>query len=171
MAEKQVQVIVVAVEDSATGSVVAAAAARLAMERDAVAVVLLHVLENHAVISGMNTVAGVMTPVVETTEEGERVLALADAALRAEYAALDKPVPALTHELAAGEAGAAIAQVARDAGGTLLVVGARRPHAFGRLTHPDVRASLTRQTPAPVHVVPLQADPHAQNEPPGATNM
>ena len=51
MVEKQV--IVVAVEDSATGSVVAAAAAHLAMDRDAVSVVLLHVLENRTVISGM----------------------------------------------------------------------------------------------------------------------
>jgi nucleotide-binding universal stress UspA family protein len=60
--------------------------------------------------------------------------------------------------VSAGDPAACIAQVAKDAGVAAIVVGARRPHAFGRLVHPDVRMSLRKCTNVPIYVVPLQAD-------------
>jgi nucleotide-binding universal stress UspA family protein len=87
------------------------------------------------------------------------MLALAEAALQAEYAALDRPAPAITRKVGAGAPAAIIAQVAEEVEAAAIVLGARRPHAFGRLVHPDVRASLATCTKVPVHVVPLQADP------------
>ncbi len=86
------------------------------------------------------------------------MLALAEAAIKAEYVALERPVPAIARKVSAGAPVAIIAQVAKDVGATAIVLGARRPHAFGRMVHPDVRVSLQKCTNVPIHVVPLQAD-------------
>ena len=85
------------------------------------------------------------------------MLALAEAAVQAEYGALGRTAPSITRRVSAGAPAAVIAQVAEDVGAAVIVVGARRPHAFGRLVHPDVRATLANCTTVPVQVVPLQA--------------
>ncbi|HWE61061.1 MAG TPA: hypothetical protein VHB98_05070, partial [Chloroflexota bacterium] len=98
------QVILVAVEDSATAGVVAAAAAQVAMAQNATTLVLLHVLDEHVVASGMYALVGCAVPLAETTEEGEQLLAYAEMAFRAEYTALERPMPRITHTLVGGEA-------------------------------------------------------------------
>jgi nucleotide-binding universal stress UspA family protein len=103
--------------------------------------------------------AGVTVPMVDAGDEREAMLALAEAAIRAEYIALERQVPAITRRISAGAPVACIAQAAEELRAAVIVLGARRPHAFGRLVHPDVRASLARCTKVPVHVVSLQADP------------
>lgn len=150
--------ILAGLEDIATAAIVATAAAHIAMERDATAVILLHVIDTHTVAGGLLGMSGVTVPLTDTEEDRERMLALGEAALRAEYAALDRPAPSIARTMGAGTPAAVIAQVAEDVGATAIVVGARRPHAFGRLVHPDVRASLARCSGVLVHVVPLQAD-------------
>jgi len=149
--------ILVGLEDHATAGVVATAAAHIAMDRDATAVILLHVIDTYMAAGGLLGMSGVAVPVIETEDDGEAMLALAEAAIRAEYAALDRVVPSITRTLRAGAPAAIITQVADEMGAAAIVVGARRPHAFGRLAHPDIRASLARCTKVPVHVVPLQA--------------
>src|SRR5579875_887970 len=150
--------LLVGLEDQATAGVVAAAAAHIAMAADATALIVLHVLDTHMVAAGLLGLSGVMGPVGETGEDQEALLAYAEAAIRAEYVALERPVPTITRRVSAGAPAAIIAQVAREVGAAAIVVGARRPHAFGRLVHPDVRASLATCTTVPVHVVPLQAE-------------
>jgi nucleotide-binding universal stress UspA family protein len=150
--------ILVGLEDSATAGVVATAAAHRAMEQDAAAVILLHVIDVHMAAGGLLGISGVTVPVAETEEDQEAMLALAEAAIRAEYVALDRPVPAITRKVSAGAPPAVIAQVAAEVEAAAIVLGARRPHAFGRLVHPDVRASLAKCTKVPVHIVSLQAD-------------
>ncbi len=149
--------IVVAAEDAATAGVVGAAAAHVAMEEDATAILLVHVVESHMVAQGLMNVS-LPVPLTETRDEAYAVLAEAEAALRAEYHALDRPLPSITHRLLGGTAtGAVIAEVADEVGAVKIVVGGRRPHAFGRFAHADVRASLLHHTKIPVHVAPLQA--------------
>jgi nucleotide-binding universal stress UspA family protein len=152
-------IILVALEDSATAGVVATAAAHLAVERDATAVILLHVIDTYMPAGGLLSMAGVTVPMVDAGDEREAMLALAEAAIRAEYLALERQVPAITRRISAGAPVACIAQAAEELRAAVIVLGARRPHAFGRLVHPDVRASLARCTKVPVHVVSLQADP------------
>jgi nucleotide-binding universal stress UspA family protein len=148
----------VGLEDRATAGVVATAAAHLAMAQDATALIVLHVLDTHMVAGGLLGLAGDLAPVVETEDDQEALLALAEAAIRAEYDALDRPVPAITRVVRAGALAAILAQVAEESGAAAIVVGARRPHAFGRHVHPDVRASLAACTTVPIYVVPLQAE-------------
>jgi nucleotide-binding universal stress UspA family protein len=102
---------------------------------------------------------GLPEPLVESSTEGSSILRFAEEAIAAEYRAVNRPVPVVVRELGEGRAGPTIAQVAADAAATAIVVGARRPHAFGRFTHPDVVEYLQRHTAVPVHVVPLQAEP------------
>lgn len=149
--------ILVALEDSGTAGVVATAAAHIAMDQDATAVILLHVVDTYMVAGGLLSMSGVTVPVVETQDDQEAMLALAEAAIRAEYGALDRPAPSIVRRVRAGAPAAIIAEVAKDIGAAAIVLGARRPHAFGRLVHPDVRGSLAKCTKVPVHVVPLQA--------------
>jgi nucleotide-binding universal stress UspA family protein len=150
--------IVVAVEDTATAGVVGAAAAHVAMEEDAGAIILLHIVENHVVAQGLMSIA-LPVPMRETQTEAESVLAEAEAALRAEYIALDRPVPAITRRLLGGPAvGAVVCEVANDAKAVKIVVGGRRPHVFGRFAHADVRAGLQHHTQIPLYVAPLQAN-------------
>jgi nucleotide-binding universal stress UspA family protein len=149
--------IVVAAEDVATAGVVGAAAAHVAMEQNVAAVILLHVMENHVVAQGLMNMA-LPVPMSETEAEAQEVLAEAEAALRAEYEALGQSVPSITRRVVGGTAtGSVIARVADDAGALQIVVGGRRPHAFGRFAHADVRAWLGQHTQIPVHVAPLQA--------------
>jgi nucleotide-binding universal stress UspA family protein len=108
---------------------------------------------------GLLGMSGITVPVIDTEEDLEVMLTLAEAAIRAEYGALERPAPSLSRRVCAGAPAALIAQVAVEVEAIAIVVGARRPHAFGRLVHPDVRVSLAKCTTAPVHVVPLQADP------------
>lgn len=152
------RIILVGLEDQATAGVVAAAAAHIAMAQDATALIVLHVLDTHMVAGGLLGLSGVMGPVGETAEDQQRMLASAEAAIRAEYAALERPLPSITRRVGAGAPAAIIAQVAKEVGAAAIVVGARRPHAFGRLVHPDIRASLAACTTVPVHVAPLQAE-------------
>lgn len=150
-------VVLVAVEDVATAGVVAAAAAHIAVDQSATQVVLLHVVDDHIASSGLIGFNTPMPVADETGEEGSSLLSLAEATVRAEYAALDQPAPPVVRQLCVGRPGTVIAQLAANVGATAIVLGARRPHAFGRLAHPDVRSSLVRLTGIPVHVVPLQA--------------
>src|SRR5579859_2375123 len=127
------------------------------MEENAGTIVLLHIVENHVVAQGLMSIA-LPVPMRETQPEAQAVLAEAEAALRAEYAALDLPAPTITRRLlGATGIGTAVCEVANEAKASKIVVGGRRPHAFGRLAHPDVRSSLTHHTRIPVHVAPLQA--------------
>ena len=108
---------------------------------------------------GVLGLSGITVPVIDTDDDQEALLALAEAAIRAaEYGALDRPLPAITRLVRAGAPAAILAQVAEESEAAAIVVGARRPHAFGRLVHPDVRASLAACTTVPIYVVPLQAE-------------
>lgn len=150
--------ILVCLEDQATAGVVATAAAHLAMEAGATEITLLHVVDVHMAAGGLLGMSGLTVPVAETGEDQEAMLAVAEAAIHGEYVALERPVPSIARRVSAGAPAAVIAQVAEEAGAAAIVLGARRPHAFGRLVHPDVRASLGRCARLPVHVVSLQAD-------------
>lgn len=149
--------IVVAVEDTATAGIVGAAAAHVAMEENAGTIVLIHVVENHVVAQGLMSIA-IPAPMRETQPEAQAVLAEAEAALCAEYAALELQAPTITRRLLGGTSiGTVVCETAHEVNASRIVVGGRRPHAFGRLAHPDVRSSLTHHTKIPVYVAPLQA--------------
>jgi nucleotide-binding universal stress UspA family protein len=150
------QNIVVALEDGATAGVVAAGAAHFAMERGNTRVVLIHVMDDHLIMNGFAGVMGTApASLSETTEEASSVLRLGEATLAAEYRAADRPVPPVEQVIENGRPGTVIARVARNVGATAIVIGARRPHALGRLTHPDVVSFLVLHTGVTVHVVPL----------------
>lgn len=148
--------IVVGVEDAVTAGLVGTAAAHVAIDRQATAVILLHVVDLYAGAGALLSMSGVVPVVAEAADN--TTLAPAEAALRAEYVALNRPLPAITRTVSAGAPGAVIAQIAEQAGAAVIVLGARRPHAFGRLVHPDVRSSVTHCTRIPVRVAALQAD-------------
>ena len=88
--------LLVCLEDQATAGVVATAAAHIAMDGEATAVILLHVIDTHIVAGGLLSMSGVTVPVAETQEDREAMLALAEAAMQAEYVALERPVPRIT---------------------------------------------------------------------------
>lgn len=147
--------IVVAIEDATTATTVAAAGARAATEHGVTDVVLLHVLSPHPVLQGMLNLGGPGGEATEPLEQAEGVLALAEQALRAHYAHESRDVPAISYLLESGDPATAIARAANSCGAALIVLGARRPHAFG-LLHPNVRASIAGHTSCPVRVAPLQ---------------
>jgi len=148
--------LLVAIEDMLTATTVAAAAAGVAREMGATDVVLAHVLDEHVVLNAMFGAAGFCAPVAETAEDGERLLALAEAAMRAASEGTDVATLPVRWVVLSGDPGAALDRLAAEAGAVEVVVGARRPHAFGRLSHPDTRARLA-QGGRHVHVAPLQA--------------
>jgi len=148
--------IVIAVEDVTTATTVAVAGARAAVEEGATDVVLLHVLSPHPVLQGMLNLGGPGGEATEPREEAEMVLTLAERALRAQLASDGNAAPAISHLLESGDPATAIARAATGCGAALVVLGARRPHAFG-LLHPDVRASIAGRLTCPVRVAPLQA--------------
>lgn len=147
--------IVVAVEDATTATTVAAAGAQAAVEQGASEVVLLHVLGAHPVLQGMLNLGGPVGSATESREEAEMVLALAERALRAQLETEGKDVPKISYLIESGDPATAIARAATGCGAALVVLGARRPHAFG-LLHPDVHASVAGRLTCPVRVAPLQ---------------
>jgi nucleotide-binding universal stress UspA family protein len=156
------ETILMAVEDRSTASIVAVEAARVARERATEVVILLHVLDPHSVVCALFSLSGAYASAAETPEDGEAILALAEATLKAEFAATGTPPPEIRKsvvECTEGNSGAAIAHAAEAQGATLIILGARRPHALGRLTHADVRAYLKEHTACPVHVASLQEAP------------
>lgn len=152
------RVIVVAVEDIATAGVVAVGAAHLAMEQGADRLILVHVLDDHVVTNGLAGLVGGAPPLVETAAEGRSILRLAKQTVEAECRAANHSLPACDEELGEGRPGPTIARVATDNQAAAIVIGARRPHALGRLAHPEVVEHLRRHTAIPVHVVALQAE-------------
>ena len=146
--------ILVAVEDLMTATTVAAVAARAATEEAASEIILLHVLSHQPTILGLLHLPDQSSA---SPGEGEVVLELAERAVRAQYAAMGKPEPAIAYELASGEPAAEIARVATEKQVVLLVLGARRPGAFG-LLHPDVRGGLGSRVKCAIRVAPLQAE-------------
>lgn len=150
-------VIVVAVEDLATAGAVASKAVRQATHDGATSICLVHVLDEHTLVNGMLAVSGAaIEPVLESREEAERLLGTAEGFIRAEYEALGRTPPAIGHWIGRGRPGEAIAQAAKEQGAQGIVLGARRPHLFGRLTHADVGAHITSHAPCRIHVAPLQ---------------
>ena len=51
---------------------------------------------------GVLGLSGITVPVIDTDDDQEALLALAEAAMRAEYGVLDRPVPAITRLVRAG---------------------------------------------------------------------
>ncbi len=149
--------LIVAVEDSGTTTIVAVEAAHVALATGATKLVLLHVLDPRAIPSAAVALSGYYIPIAETEQEGEALLALAEQVIRAECAALGKPAPAMEHVVVGGNPGPVIAQMVSEHGAEGIVLGARRPHAFGRLTHPDVRSHLSGHARVRIHVASLQA--------------
>jgi nucleotide-binding universal stress UspA family protein len=147
--------ILVAVEDMMTATTVAATAARAAAEDGATEIILLHVLSAHPTLRSL---LHLPEQAAATPGEGETVLELAERAVRAQCAALGVPAPSIAYELTSGEPATEIARVASEQHVTLLVLGARRPGAFG-LNHPDVRGGLGSRVTCPVRVAALQAGP------------
>ena len=147
--------VLAAVEDMMTATTIAAAAARGGAEEGATEIILLHVLSQHPTIRSLLHMPEHSSAL---PGDGEMVLELAERAVYAQYAAMGKPAPTIAFELVAGEPAAEIARVANEKDVVLLILGARRPGAFG-LQHPDVRGGLGSQVHCPVRVAPLQAEP------------
>lgn len=152
-------VIVVALEDLATAGIVAAGAAQFAMEKNATRIALIHILDPALVSSGLAGLISGAAPMVETVADGEKILMLAEQTIKSEFAATQRPLPDISHELVEGRPGRAISQAAEEVSASGIVLGARRPHALGRLAHPDVVDFLRGHTSIPVHVVALQERP------------
>jgi nucleotide-binding universal stress UspA family protein len=152
--------ILVAVEDVMTATTVAATAARAAAEDGATEVILLHVLSAQPTLRSLLHLPDQTSA---TPGEGEAVLELAERAVRAQCVALGIPAPSIAFELTSGEPAAEIARVATEQQVALLVLGARRPGAFG-LLHPDVRGGLGSRIACPVRVAALQAGPASSVE-------
>jgi nucleotide-binding universal stress UspA family protein len=144
--------IVAAVEDEGTGEAVAMEAARLALEQDADTVIFVHVLDALPIVNGLYVMGGVPVPVGETEDEAEALFAQAEGVLHAGYAAWGRPAPTTRREIAAGDPAVAIAGIAAEYDAHDIVLGARRPHALGRVFHRDVRAYLTTHSGAHLHV-------------------
>jgi nucleotide-binding universal stress UspA family protein len=156
--------IVVAIEDLSTAGAVAAEAVHLAIDQGATALLLIHVLDEHPVINGMLGVTGAPAPLVETEEQGEELLGVAERVIRAEFEARGMPAPSISHVLASGFAGEALCYAVKEHNAAWIVVGARRPHLFGWITHPDVKAHIASHVPCKVHVAPLQERAQATAE-------
>jgi nucleotide-binding universal stress UspA family protein len=150
-------VVVVAIEDLATiGAVCAEAVRRVAAQENTV-LYLVHVLDEHPVLRSMLGSAGTWQPVEETDEECNDLLSAAREVLVAEFAALGQAAPRMVCVVEYGAAGEALARVVAERQAEAMVIGARRPHLFGRLTHADVGAHLQGRVTCAVHVAPLQA--------------
>ena len=145
--------ILAAIEDMMTATTVAAVAARAASEEGAAEIILLHVLSQQPTLRNLLHMTEHSTA---SPGEGEAVLELAERAICAEYAAIGKPAPSISFELVSGEPGVEIARVVTEKQVALLVLGARRPGAFG-LNHPDVRGGLGSRVKCAIRIAPLQA--------------
>jgi len=149
--------IIVATEDPSTAGAVCAEAVRLASTHKATDLVLVHVADDHPVINGMLALTGsYVEPMCETPTDCSRLLCWAEELLRAEFTARNEPIPNLRQEVAGGHAGEAIARIAAAHKAEWIVLGARRPHLFGRITHPNVQAHVAAHSHCQVRVAPLQ---------------
>lgn len=152
--------IVVAVEDFTTAGAVAAEAVRTTVRENATRLVLVHVLDEHTVLNGMMAISGSSSePVMESVPEGERLLAETEQAIQAEFTALGRETPEIIRIIGRGHVGGVLARITAEQQAGWLVVGARRPHLFGRLTHPDVRSHLAAHASSVIQVAPLQESP------------
>ncbi|HEX6508519.1 MAG TPA: universal stress protein [Chloroflexota bacterium] len=162
--------VVVAVEDAATAGSVAAGAVRVAIEHGATQLILVHVLDEHPLANALYQGGGLSVPapappIDETPGEVEQIFTAAEAAIRAACRTQEAPLPAITRWVGEGRpTGAIIARVAADTSAVAIVVGARRPHALGRLVHPDACAALRHHTHTPIRVVSLRGEPHTPAE-------
>jgi len=148
--------VVIALEDLSTAGLVAVEGAHVVRDTDAASVVLLHVLDNHPVVGAMFSAGGQCLQLTATSEEVEMIFSLAEQVLRAELTALEHAIPTIEREVAEGNIPAAIEETATARDAAVIVLGARRPHAFGRLLHPDVRSHVATHAPCPIHVAALQ---------------
>jgi nucleotide-binding universal stress UspA family protein len=147
----------------ATAGAVASEAVRQAIQQQATTLLLVHVLDEHTVLNGLLGMTGSYSePIRESSSECECMLRVAEQVIRAEFAAIGKPAPKIEYVMTQGHVGEALGEVAARHGAERIVVGARRPHLFGRLTHPDVKAHLATHAPCRVHVAPLQEPTPAQ---------
>lgn len=152
--------IVVAIEDLAIAGAVAGEAVRLAVREGATRLLLVHVLDAHTVVNSILAMAGAPSePVLESQVEGERLLTLIAQVIQAEFAALGQPEPTIERILTRGHVAEALERIAIEHQAAWLVLGARRPHLFGRLTHPDVRAHLAGHSAVRLQVASLQEAP------------
>ncbi|HVA89950.1 MAG TPA: universal stress protein [Chloroflexota bacterium] len=149
--------LVVAVEDFSTAGIVAVEGAHVASTTGATDLVLLHVLDPHHLSGAALAARGF--PVAETEDVGETLLDLAEQAMRAEFTGMGKPVPRIRRRVCEGNVWAAIQHLVDEEGAVGVVMGARRPHAFGILLHPDVHSHLAKQLTCPIYVASLQAGP------------
>ncbi|HXT34146.1 MAG TPA: universal stress protein [Chloroflexota bacterium] len=147
--------LVVAVEDFSTAGIVAVEAAHVAETTGATRVVLLHVLDPHHLSGAALAARGF--PVGETEDVAAVLLDMAEQAMRAEFAGMKKPVPTIGHRVCEGNIWAAIRHVVDEEGAVGVVMGARRPHAFGILLHPDVHSHLAKHLTCPIYIASLQA--------------
>lgn len=153
--------IMAAIEDMSTASIVAVETARVAIECHAEDIVLMHVLDHHAVLNAVLGMHGYCEPVHELREQAEDLLSLAQQAIAGEYQAHGGGLPRVRFAVEDGDIATAIARIAHEEGAGIVVLGARRPHAFGRLVHPDVRITIAHKLPAhvQVHIAYLQEMP------------
>src|SRR3954452_452731 len=119
------RLLVVGIEDLGTAGVVAAHAAHVAVAQLAAKVVLLHVLDEHCMLTGMYALAMPATSLAETPEEAGHVLMVAEAALRAEFAAMKQPLPEIELKVVGGPPGAALTENSAQPGVVGIVLGAR----------------------------------------------
>jgi len=149
--------LVVAIEDLATAGVVAVEAAHLARDMSVHHIVLVHALDAHTVISAIFGAANYAAPLAETQEEGIQLLEVAANDIRAEDAAVGAAVPTIELIVSDGVPAKVIEGAAQSSSVVGVVLGARRPHALGRLTHADVRSHVTSHLSVPVRIAALQA--------------
>lgn len=155
--QQERRTLVVAIEDLATAGVVAVEATQVAREMNANHILLVHALNEHTVISAIFGAANYAAPIAETTDDGLQLLRLAESEIQAEYAAVGVQVPLIELQVGDGAPSKVIEQAARTDGVIGVVIGARRPHALGRLTHADVRSYVAPRLSVPVRIAALQA--------------
>jgi nucleotide-binding universal stress UspA family protein len=151
------QPLVVAIEDLSTVGAVAGAAARLALQQRTPTLVLVHVIEEHAVLNGILTTSfSPVDPILEPVSEAQECLDLAEQIIAAEFQAQGQSAPVVRKELGRGSPSRVLALACEAYQATGVVLGARRPHLFGRMTHPDVRRQFAALSSCLVHLAPLQ---------------
>ncbi len=155
--QQERRTLVVAIEDLATAGVVAVEAARVARDMNVNHITLVHVLNEHTLISALFGAANYAAPIAETEDEGAQLLKVAESDIRAEYRAVDTAAPTFESLVSDGFPARVIEEAAHSSGVVGVVLGARRPHALGRLTHADVRSHVSSRLSVPVRIAALQA--------------
>lgn len=146
--------IVVALEDRITAPAVARKAALVAIAEQARRLVLLHVRDDNPA-GALHAVSGYWAPVAEAVDTASDILDAAEETLRVVYATRGRPVPPISREVAVGPVAPAIERIVSAHQAAGVVLGARRPHRFGTLFHPDVGAELAAHLNCPIHVAAL----------------